>query len=314
MIYTVTLNSALDLELDVPEIGYDRVLRASSVRVDNGGKGFNIARNLAMLDVPCLALGLVGGKTGERLVEELARQGVLTDLDWIAGETRTNVHIVDLKSRRYIKVNQPGPTVLPGDLDELSSKVRARAKSGDIWVFAGSLPPGLPPDTYVPMVAAVQAAGGMALIDADGATLRQTCLERPYLVKPNALEAGQLAGIEVSSPKDALRAAGAIHEMMVQAVLITLGKDGAVLSQNGQAWWAAPPVIAVDIPTGAGDATMAGYIWGLSQGAAPPEALRLGVASGTASASLPGTAVAGRELIEQTAASVRITRFVSPQD
>lgn len=307
MIYTVTLNPALDLELCVPEIRFDRVLRASQVRVDNGGKGFNISRALSMLGVPNLALGFLGGKTGERMAIELETLGVQTDVDWIRGETRTNIHIVDLQTGHYIKVNQPGPHVTAVDLEKLLVKVSSKARQGDMWIFSGSLPPGAAADSYAPMVKAAQEAGGTALMDADGETLLETCRAQPYLVKPNALEAGQLTGLEITQPVDALRAAATFHGMGVRAVLITLGVDGAVLSQDGFSWWAKPPAIKADIPTGAGDATMAGFVWGLSRGAPPDEALRLGVASGTASASLPGTAVAGPELIEEIAAQVRIT-------
>ena len=306
MIYTVTLNPALDLELCVPEILFDQVMRASQVRIDSGGKGFNISRALSMLGVPSLALGFLGGKTGERMANELETLGVQTDFDWISGETRTNVHIVNLQNGHYIKVNQPGPRVTAVELEKLRIKVRSRARPGDMWIFSGSLPPGAAADTYAPMVKVVQGAGGTAFVDADGETLLETCRAQPYLVKPNALEAGKLTGLEISRPEDALHAAATFHGIGIRAVLITLGVDGAVLSQDGHAWWAKPPAIDADIPTGAGDATMAGFVWGMSRGVPPDEALRLGVASGTASASLPGTAVASRELIEVIAAQVRI--------
>ena len=310
MIYTVTLNPALDLELCVPEIAYDRVLRASQVRADCGGKGFNISRALSMLGVPNLALGLVGGKTGERMAEELRALGVKTDFDWIAGETRTNVHIVDEHTRHYIKVNQLGPRVAAAELEKLLERVRNAAQPGDLWVFSGSLPPGAALDTYAPMVKAVQEAGGRALVDADGETLRETCLAQPYLVKPNALEAGELVGLEINLSEDAVEATLFFHRFGVASVLITLGPDGAVLSQNGHAWWAKPPVIEADIPTGAGDATLAGFVWGLSRNLPPVEALRLAVASGSASASLPGTAVASRELIEAIAERVLVKEVI----
>ncbi len=312
MIYTVTLNPALDLELSVPVIVYDQVLRASEVRLDSGGKGFNISRALRMLDVPNQALGFLGGKTGERMAEELTALGIPADFDWIEGETRTNIHIVDMQSGHYIKVNQPGPAVNAAELDRLVRKVSSKARSGDLWIFSGSLPSGAPSDAYAPMVKAVQDVGGKALIDADGDTLYETCQAKPYLVKPNALEAEQITGSKIDHPEDALHAAAFFHKMGVQAALITLGKDGAVLSQDGQAFYAQPPPIDADIPTGAGDATLAGFVWGLSRSLPPEEALRLGVASGTASASLPGTAVAGRRLIDTIAEKVIITELSLP--
>ena len=104
--------------------------RASEVRIDNGGKGFNISRALRMLDIPNQALGFLGGKTGERMSEELAALGIPTDFDWISGETRTNVHIVDLQNGRYIKVNQPGPQVQAIEFDRLLRKVQIKSPAG----------------------------------------------------------------------------------------------------------------------------------------------------------------------------------------
>lgn len=304
MIYTLTLNPALDLEFSVEEIRYNQVVRATKVRADCGGKGFNISRALTELGEACQAWGLVGGKTGERLAEELAKLGVQAEFTWIAEETRTNIAVVTSPLEQYIKVNQPGPIVTPLELADLFGKIRQVAQAGDLWVLSGSLPPGAPADTYFPMINEVQMAGGKALVDADGETLLQACRARPFLVKPNALEASEVTGIAINAPQDAARACHHFHEWGVGVVLITLAEQGAVLSAYGKAWWARPPEIPIQSPIGAGDASLAGFVWGLSRGLDYPQCLRLCVASGTASASLPGTAVAPRVLIEQVAKGV----------
>ena len=309
MIYTITLNPALDLELSVEAIRFDQVLRADRTRVDCGGKGFNIARALAELGQSSLALGLVGGKTGERLVEELDRLGVKTDLDWIQGETRTNIAIVTPEEGVYIKVNQPGPEVSPAEVGRLLEKVGRLAQPGDLWVLSGSLPPGAAPDTYRRLIQTIQTAGGKALVDADGENLRQACASAPYLVKPNALEASRYFGMEVGNIELAVVAARRFHGSGIRLAIITLGADGAVLSDGENTWLATPPMIPVRSAIGAGDASLAGFVWGISRGASLPEALRLGVASGTAAASLPGTAVADRALLEQVANQVVVTKM-----
>lgn len=309
MIYTLTLNPALDLEFTVGEISYDHVLRAEQVRADCGGKGFNIARALTEWGVPSLAQGLLGGKTGERLHAELGRLGVRTDFTWIIGETRTNIAIVTTQPGKYIKVNQPGPVVSTLEAGELLEKIGSLAKHGDVWAITGSLPPGVEPHVYAEIIQVVQGAGGRALLDADGDALVQACQARPYLVKPNALEASQATGIEVRSAKDVGSAAQFFHRMGVELVLITLGEQGAALSDGDNTWWAEAPVVPVSSPIGAGDAALAGFIWGLSQGERLEAALQLAVASGTASASLPGTAVAGRKLVLKIAREVRWGQF-----
>jgi 1-phosphofructokinase family hexose kinase len=309
MIYTLTLNPALDLELTVAEFRYNQVLRASQVRVDSGGKGFNISRALAQWGAPNLALGLVGGKTGERLVEELNRLGVQTDFTWIEGETRTNIGIVTNPPGDYLKVNQPGPTATPGEMERLMRKIESRVTNGDVWVLSGSLLPGSTADTYAQIIRCVQSAGGLALVDADGETLLQACEAKPYLVKPNALEASQVTGIEISFPQDCPSAAGYFHSLGVPLVLVTLAEQGAVLTEGSRAWWARPPRLTIHSPIGAGDAALAGFVYGLSHGENLAEALRLSVASGTASASLPGTAVAEWELVQAVARDVVISEL-----
>jgi fructose-1-phosphate kinase PfkB-like protein len=154
------------------------------------------------------------------------------------------------------------------------------------------------------MIQIIQAAGGKALVDADGENLRQACAAAPYLVKPNALEASRYFGMEVGSIELAVVAARRFHGSGVRLAMITLGAEGAVLSDGENTWLATPPVISVGSAIGAGDASLAGFVWGISRGVSLPEALRLGVASGTAAASLPGTAVADRVLLEQVASQV----------
>jgi pfkB family carbohydrate kinase len=142
MIYTVTLNPALDRELTVPALLFDDVLRATETRVDCGGKGFNVARMLAALGAESVALGFAGGHTGAMLRDGLAALGITTDFVWIAGETRTNVSIVAADYSRHIKVNEPGPIVSAREQAALRARSRERARSGD-WRHRPSIVNGL---------------------------------------------------------------------------------------------------------------------------------------------------------------------------
>ncbi len=294
MIYTVTLNPALDRELTVAEFAFDEVLRASESRVDVGGKGFNVSRMLTSLGGASVALGFAGGRTGEALRDGLEALGIATDFVPIAGETRTNVSIVTPGRARYLKVNEPGPTISLGEQAALLARVRARARAGDWWVLAGSLPPGVAPELYAELIGCVRAAGGRALLDSSGAALRAGCAARPALAKPNGEEASQITGLPVGTPEQALAAAQAIEGP--DALVISLGSAGALLALDGRGWLATPPLVEGGNPIGAGDSLVAGLVWGLSQGG-PLDALRWGVACGAATASQPGTAVGTREQV-----------------
>ena len=178
MIYTVTLNPAVDRELLVDKITFDTVLRASKWRVDCGGKGFNVARMLQSLGTSSVALGFAAGKTGELLNDELKSLGIETGFVWVDGETRTNVSIVSADRSHYVKVNEPGPTISGDDLVKLMQKVQELARPGDGWVLAGSLPPGVPPSIYSDMTTILQSAGVRVFLDASGEALRLAC--RPW--------------------------------------------------------------------------------------------------------------------------------------
>ncbi len=299
MIYTVTLNPAVDREMLVPEIQYDTVLRALDWQVDYGGKGFNVSRMLRALGAPSCALGFVGGKSGEILHEGLNALDIQTDFVWVEGETRTNISIVTPDHAHYLKVNEPGPEISAASQREFIERMRGLVRPDDWWVLAGSLPPGVPDTMYAEMIRVIEAGGAHTLLDSSGAALEHGCRAGAYLVKPNSFEAEKLTGIPIHGTQDALRAAARIQEIGASVVIISLGKDGAMLVSRQESWIAHSPKIEESNPIGAGDSLVGGVVWAMSTGCSLKEALCWGVACGAASASQDGTAVGGRELVEE---------------
>ena len=306
MIFTVTLNPAVDRELTVDEIVFDTVLRASDWRVDCGGKGFNVARMLKSLGISSVALGFAAGKSGEMLDDKLKTLGIETDFVWVAGETRTNVSIVSTENGRYVKVNEPGPIITKADLTQLAQKIGERVQAGDWWVLAGSLPPGVPLIYYTELITIIQSAGAQVFLDTSDEALRQNCAAKPQLVKPNDEEAQVLTGLPVSTPAEIAAVGKAISAMGPGSVIISLGKEGAILVDKDKAWLAASPKIVAANPIGAGDSMVAGVVWGLSQGDSMQDALCKGIACGAATASKKGTTVGTREQVNELLAQVQI--------
>lgn len=296
MIFTLTLNPALDRELTVPAFAFDEVLRASRVQVDVGGKGFNVSRVLRALGTESVAMGFAGGRTGEALQDGLHALGIETEFVPIEGETRTNVSIVTPAGGRYLKVNEQGPTVSEGAQQRLLERVEARAQPGAWWVLAGSLPPGISPTYYATLIDRLQRRGAHVFLDTSGAALQQGLAARPFLSKPNEVELAELTGQPVSSADEAVRAVRTITPP--PRVIVSLGARGALLVDGDRAWHATPPPIEARNPIGAGDSLVAGVVAALSRGEALPAALALGVACGTATASLSGTAVGTREQVD----------------
>ncbi len=311
MIYTVTLNPAVDREYTVEAIAFDTVLRAGEVRVDAGGKGFNVARMLANLNTPSTALGFVAGRSGELLRDRLEARGIQTDFVVVAGETRTNVSVVTQAGGRYLKVNEPGPTIAPADLEGLLAQVGRLAREGDWWVLAGSLPPGVPEGIYADLTAAIQGRGGRVILDGSGEALRLGCRARPFLAKPNAFEAAQMTGRpagEAANPAALLveiEAAGVGHAVISLGAAGALCRDGGAISQ---VW---PPPVVEKNPIGAGDAMVGGLVWALSRERPLLEAVRWGVACGAAAAALEGTAFGTRSQIEALLAQTRVEELAA---
>jgi 1-phosphofructokinase family hexose kinase len=307
MIYTLTLNPAVDRELTVPVVEYDSVLRATESRVDFGGKGFNVSRLLKSLGAPSTAVGFLGGRSGELLQHGLQDLGIGTDFVWVAGETRTNISIVTESHDHYIKVNEKGPLVGQSSQDELLAKIDAITGPGDWWVLAGSLPPGVEEDFYARIVRVLNQHQAKAVLDTTCESLRLGCAEHPFLVKPNLEEAQVLTGLPMDSPAQVAQAAAAIRTMGAQNVVISMGKSGALLQTGIGSWQIGTPSIQEKNPIGAGDSMAGGLVWALTERFPLREALGWGVASGAATASQGGTEVGSRALIEVLVDQVTFT-------
>jgi 1-phosphofructokinase family hexose kinase len=298
LIVTVTPNPVLDRTLTVPRIVFNEMMRATASRLDWGGKGFNVSRALRALGVESVAMGFVGGVTGQRLARGLRDLGIVTDFVAVAGETRTNTVITDGEGERYIKVNEAGPTVQAEEWGAFLDRARERVRPGEIWVLSGSLSPGLPSDFYAQLIGLVQERGAKALLDASGEPLRLGCVVGPHLVKPNAVEAKEMMGWEIDSEADALSAAAFFLDQGVKLVALSLGAEGMLLASRQQAVWARPPRVQARNPVGAGDASLAGMAWALERGLALDAIARWGVAAGTAAAIREGVSVGTRDEVE----------------
>ena len=264
MIYTLTLNPAVDRELTVPAMEFDSVLRATESRVDFGGKGFNVSRLLKGMDASTVAVGFLGGRAGELMQDGLQSLGIGTDFVWVDGETRTNVSIVTQSHDHYLKANEKGPLVDEARQKELLDKIDTLAMPGDWWVLAGSLPPGLGDDFYARIVNILNKHEAQALLDSSGEFLRLGCAEHPYLVKPNAEEAHVLTGLPMETPAEIAAGAAEIRRLGAQNVIVSMGKAGALLHTSEGTWLTHTPSIDEKNPIGAGDSMVGGLVWALT--------------------------------------------------
>jgi 1-phosphofructokinase family hexose kinase len=306
MIYTVTLNPALDRTLTVPRLQLGEMNRARSVRLDLSGKGINVSRLLRRLDVPSRIIGFVGGATGRAIQDGLIAEGFETIFIEVGGETRQNVTIVDEATGVCTKVNEPGAMVEPADLTAMRALI-GRAAAGDLWVFSGSLPPGAPADFYAQLITTVQARGARAFLDSSGEALRQGLAAQPYAIKPNSEEAGEALGVTVASDAEHLTAARRLQAGGTRLVCVTRGARGLVLAHDDALLVAPALPIPLASPIGAGDATLAGLVWAVQAGCDAVETARRALACGAAAAMQEGTGVGERATVEALLPQVQVS-------
>lgn len=288
MIYTLTPNPSIDRSIMLPEIRFNSVLRSQRVRLDWGGKGFNVSRALAQFGIETVALAWVGGGAGKMLADGLQRLGIHTDFVWVDEETRTNTMIIEEQGDWHIKVNEPGPPISASDIQQLTAKAEAYAKKGDLWVLSGSLPPDVPATFYADLIRLFNARGVKVYFDASGDSLRYGCQAAPYLVKPNIPEASAIVGFAIEDEEDAKRAALPFLRMGVDNFALTMGSMGLLLANQSEMVYAVSPKIIAHNAAGSGDALMAALIYGQIQEMPLTELARWAVATGSASVETQG--------------------------
>lgn len=306
MIYTITLNPALDKQLTVSDIRFNDVLIADSIQLDFGGKGFNVSRMLKELNQTSKAVGLLGGQTGKTIETGLKAQGIDVVSIPVSGETRTNVSIVTPGGSKHIKVNEKGPTISESELQRVFQFISEKAGSGTLWVLAGSIPPGVDVSVYQRMTQKINELGGDVVLDTSGSALNQGLLAHPKLVKPNLFELSQLTGKEISSLQEILENPTITRSVGAEFVAISAGDKGALLTDGEKTAICLPPEIQEANPVGAGDAMVAGLSFALYHGYDLEQALMLGVACGTASAMQSGTRMPEWDLVEEVRQKVRL--------
>lgn len=294
MIYTVTFNPAIDYVVWLDRLEPGSINRARQELIQFGGKGINVSVVLGNLGVDNRALGFLAGFTGQAVEQGLAQMGVQTDFIHLeAGVTRINVKI---KGGEETELNGRGPDIDPAALGQLFEKLDGLA-GPDVLVLAGSIPASLPSDVYEQIMARLDGKGVRVVVDAEGELLSKVLRYRPFLIKPNNLELGGIFGRELHTQEEIRACAAALQERGARNVLVSMAGDGAILlDEQGGFHQVAAPQGTVRNSVGAGDSMVAGFLAGFLQSGSFEQALRMGAATGSATAFSDGLAT--RETVE----------------
>jgi len=304
MIYTLTLNPSIDYYVTLPAFAAGQVNRITEAKQVAGGKGINVAIVLKNYDVEAKALGFIGGSTGEFIKRELNERGVLTDFTPIKGETRINVKI---RADQESELNAAGPAIADGELDDLMNRFD-KMEEGDIVVLAGSIPGSLPSDLYRRIAEVLSRKGVKFALDTTKDAMLEVLPLRPFFIKPNHHELGEIFDVEISSKEKAIPYARKLVEQGAENVVISFAGEGALLVNADCVYSANAPKGKLVNSVGAGDSLVAGFVASHALGRRPEEAFRYAVATGSASAYTFGLCT--KEDIMNLIDDVRVTELI----
>ncbi|VVB71938.1 1-phosphofructokinase [uncultured archaeon] len=305
MIYTITLNPALDRTLWIRKVRDDVSNRIIEEKSFAGGKSVDVSKVLKNLGVDNIALGFVGGFAGRELEGRLLNEGIQTDFVRVSGETRTNIIIHEMETGKQLAFNARGPEIKPSELMQFVEQLEG-LPCGELVAIGGSMPLGVSPEIYRKIITLVKRCQVRVALDVDGEALRQGIKALPNIIKPNIHELSELVGRELKDLDEIVAAAREINLQGVEIVLVSMGPRGILLVSNGQEYQAIPPAVKVESTIGAGDSSVAGFIYGLVGGKNLKECLTYAAAAGTATTLRQGTALCQKDDFERLVPQVTL--------
>ncbi len=308
MIYTLTLNPAVDVSMTVDRLIPEHKLHCSQPRYDAGGGGINVSKAIHRLGGKSIALFTSGGSTGLRLQELVEQEGIEYHIIGIEALTRECFVVAETSTNQQFRFGTPGPTLNAGEATACMTHLQTFPQPIDYLVASGSLPPGLPVDFYGQIARFAKEQHIRLVLDCAGESLQQALHEGVFMIKPNLGELARMVGVEQLETDQINQAA---HELIAagkcEVVVVSLGPRGAMLvTADGHEFIQAPPVKKRST-VGAGDSVVGGMVYALSQGKSYADMIRQGVACGTAATMNPGT-----ELFQRADAD-RLLRWINQQ-
>ncbi|MEZ4706938.1 MAG: 1-phosphofructokinase family hexose kinase [Caldilineaceae bacterium] len=303
----ITPNPAIDRTHIIPHLTPGAVHRSYNIVVDAGGKGINVARAVKVLGGVPLCAGFLGGLSGKMVAKLAEAEGLFPAWSWIDNETRTCVIISAEDNAESTVFNENGPSVTAAEWATLRSDVLHAARDVDAVCISGSTPSGSNSDSLPMLIDALSAVDKCVWVDTSKSALQAALSATPTAIKVNDAEAGEVAGVAIQTPAEALAVANQFCAQGIVYAIITLGRNGAVLATaSSGGWWAQPPELQTVSAVASGDCFLAGLVLATCHGESPATALMHGVAAGTANALNAGGARFTKEQFEWVLAQVSL--------
>ncbi|QAV33195.1 fructose-1-phosphate kinase [Fervidobacterium changbaicum] len=282
MIYTVTLNPAIDITIYLNRLEKGQINRSNGYVIDAGGKGINVSKVIKVLGEESVALGFLGKENSGWFLEYLQRFSIENDFVFVNGLTRTNIKIVELGDGQHTDLNQPGFEITEIDKLAVFEKIESKARYGDIFVLSGSLPTNADSKMYFEIIKSLKQKGVTVIFDADGQALKEGIKAKPDVIKPNIHEFKTLFNVDESDTNSIVKAAKSLVAEGIKVVLISLGANGSIFVTENLVLYAKPLKVDVKSTTGAGDSMVAAIAYGFSKKMSKQQLFKLACACATA--------------------------------
>lgn len=299
MIITVTMNPAIDKTAEIENLQVRALNRLENIEKDIGGKGINVSKSISALGGRTIACGFLAGEIGQEINKSLSNYNVESDFVFVAGETRTNLKLVE-KGGYLTEFNEVGPIITSMDIEKLSEKLESYASPNSLFIFAGSVNPGLESDIYKKLILRVKSKGAKAFLDADGTIFAEAIEAFPDIIKPNVYELSQYFGKDEEMDERKIIDMGKqLIRKGIKTVCISRGRQGALFLQDDKVFKSPGLEIEARSSVGAGDALVAAFSYGIEQGKDLEECIRLGMATSAGAAMTMGTKPPSGDVIER---------------
>ncbi|MCM8784701.1 MAG: 1-phosphofructokinase family hexose kinase [Candidatus Omnitrophica bacterium] len=305
LIYTISLNSSIDFSFYLDNIVDEDINRIKKIRVDPGGKGINVSRMLKKLGENSIAITFLGKDNGKFYEKLLKKEKIKIIPILIKGNLRNIYNFIS--KNRVLRFNEKGPLISKKELDKFwDILLDLDFKKGDFIVMSGSIPPGIKDNIYAEIIKKTRKFKVFPVVDADGNILRESIKEKPFIIKPNLNELERCFETKIEKFDTLKNICISLINSGIQIILITLGKDGAILFTKQNLLYSKPPEIDFKSSIGCGDAFLSGFLYKLKYKKNYEECLKFAVACGTSKAEKEGTKMPSNYRIKQIIKYVKI--------
>ena len=305
LIYTISLNSSIDYSFYLSNIIDDDVNRIEKTRIDPGGKGMNISRMLRKLGEKPITITFLSKNNGRLYKKLLKKEKIKIVPIMIKGNLRNIYNFISEK--KVLRFNEKGPLITNKEINKFwKILLNLNFKKGDFIVMSGSIPPGIKSNIYAEIIKRVKKFEVLTIVDADGDVLRESIKEKPFLIKPNLQEIERCFDTKIKNFETLKNICISLINSDISIVLITLGKDGAILFTKDKLFYSKPPEVDFKSSIGCGDAFLSGFIYKLKRKKTYEECLKFAVACGTAKVEEEGTKMPSLSRIKKVLKYVRI--------